>query len=187
MRSRSGFEATVFYQMLEPRKSCRSRRFQLALMLGVLGIDGSIGGGARAQQATFAGNAQHTGSMKLPRRRSPGALVDPIDLVNTGALAHYGAPLITHSNTVLTPVKHSWISSKRLRGSNRPVEIYFDHRLSLPTPPTNSWCAGLPASHCNASVRARLYYAGAGGRFIISQTWIQTRRALRCINVFTRT
>ena len=55
---------------------------------------------------TFGGNSQHTAvyqtaAQDLNRIRWSTS----IDLDNTGAFAHYGAPLITASNTVIVPVK----------------------------------------------------------------------------------
>src|SRR4051812_39438790 len=55
---------------------------------------------------SFAGNAQHTALYQptvpnLNRIRWSAT----IDFNNTGALAHYGAPLVTAANTVVAPVK----------------------------------------------------------------------------------
>src|SRR3954466_16080133 len=55
---------------------------------------------------SFAGNAQHTAlyppaAPNLTRIRWSAT----IDFNNTGALAHYGAPLVTAANTVIAPVK----------------------------------------------------------------------------------
>ena len=55
--------------MLEPTKPSQIRFFALAPLLVILAIAGSIGGEARAQQATFAGNAQHTGVYDAPAQR----------------------------------------------------------------------------------------------------------------------
>src|SRR3954451_16052231 len=59
-----------------------------------------------ASVPTFAGNPQHTANYQpfaanLNRIRWSTS----IDFNNTGALAHYGAPLVTAANTVLAPVK----------------------------------------------------------------------------------
>jgi hypothetical protein len=55
---------------------------------------------------SFAGNPQHTAlyqptvpNLNLVRWSAT------IDFNNTGALAHYGAPLVTAANTVIAPVK----------------------------------------------------------------------------------
>jgi len=55
---------------------------------------------------TFAGNAQHT-AIYQPAARNLNRILwsTSIDLNNTGAYAHYGAPLISVSNTVVVPVK----------------------------------------------------------------------------------
>src|SRR6266700_4075624 len=94
--------------MPEPNKPRQIRFFALVPLLVILGIAGSIEGEARAQQATFAGNAQHTGMYDAPAQRlNLVHWTTAIDLVNTGALAHYGAPVITAGNTVLAPVRTS--------------------------------------------------------------------------------
>lgn len=59
-----------------------------------------------AQATTFAGNAQHTSSYAAPAQNlNTFKWIASIDLNNTGALIHYGAPVITAANTVLVPVK----------------------------------------------------------------------------------
>src|ERR1039458_7629406 len=60
---------------------------------------------ARAQ-TTFGGNAQHTANYS-PTAQSLNAVhwTTSVDLNNTGAYAHYGAPLITPANTIFVPVK----------------------------------------------------------------------------------
>jgi hypothetical protein len=55
---------------------------------------------------TFAGNAQHTAVYQTAAQNLNSIhWSTTIDLNNSGALAHYGAPLITSANTVLVPVK----------------------------------------------------------------------------------
>src|SRR5882724_5601959 len=59
-----------------------------------------------AQALTFAGNAQHTSSYSAPAQNlNTIKWAANIDFNNTGALTHYGSPLITAGNTVLVPVK----------------------------------------------------------------------------------
>src|SRR6266576_998722 len=55
---------------------------------------------------TFGGNAQHT-AVYQPAAQDLNHIrwSTSIDLNNTGAYAHYGAPLITAANTVIVPVK----------------------------------------------------------------------------------
>src|SRR6185369_4513812 len=58
------------------------------------------------QANTFGGNAQHTGIFSAPAQNLN--LIRwqaDIDLNNTGALAHYGSPVVTPGNTVIFPVK----------------------------------------------------------------------------------
>src|SRR6516162_9389434 len=61
---------------------------------------------ATAQPTSFAGNAQHTAVFDVPAQPLNSIhWSTSINLSNTGAFAHYGAPLVTASNTVLVPVK----------------------------------------------------------------------------------
>ena len=70
---------------------------------------------ALAQATTFAGNAQHTSVYAAPAQNlNIFKWTTSIDLNNTGALIHYGAPLVTAANTVLVPVKTG--SYRRLSG-----------------------------------------------------------------------
>src|ERR1044071_6677798 len=61
---------------------------------------------ATAQPPTFASTAQHTAQYSPPAQHLNRVVWStPIDLNNTGAFAHYGAPLITPANTIFVPVK----------------------------------------------------------------------------------
>ena len=67
-----------------------------------------LAGPTRAQTlvSTFGGNAQHTANYN-PAAQDLNAIhwSTSIDLNNTGAFAHYGAPLLTPANTIMVPVK----------------------------------------------------------------------------------
>src|SRR5712691_9653563 len=151
--------------MIEPTKLRHRPLFQLALQLGILGIAGFIGGSARGQQTTFAANAQHTGIYNVPAQTLN--LVHwstPIDLVNTGALAHYGAPLITPANTVLTPVRtQTGFQVRAFEGATGRLKYTLNTDYVLPTSPTNSWVPVYQPLIATPESGARLYYAGAGG------------------------
>src|SRR5437763_16672954 len=55
---------------------------------------------------TFAGNAQHTAIYEaVAQNLNAIHWSTSIDLNNSGASAHYGAPLISAANTVFVPVK----------------------------------------------------------------------------------
>src|SRR5438876_1113209 len=69
---------------------------QGSYLIGVLGMLLAGGGPACAQPATFAGSAQHTSQYSAPAQPLNALRwTTPIDLTNSGSLAHYGAPLIT--------------------------------------------------------------------------------------------
>jgi len=60
---------------------------------------------AGAQVSSFGGNAQHT-NLYTPAAQNMNRIKwsTSIDTTNPGFFAHYGAPLITANNTVITPV-----------------------------------------------------------------------------------
>ena len=90
--------------MLEQTRTIRRRTRRTALPLLCLY---ALTHFAAAQSVlTFAGNAQHTANYQ-PAARDLNRILwsTSIDLNNTGTYAHYGAPLISVSNTVVVPVK----------------------------------------------------------------------------------
>ncbi len=113
-------------------------------------------------QSTFGGNAQHTANFS-PTAQNLNAIhwMTAIDLNNTGALAHYGAPLITPANTIFVPVKIATGGFKiNVFNAANGTAIY-----SLSTDyiqPSHNWI--LPYQPVLAtSTETRLYYPGAGG------------------------
>src|SRR5438309_1766855 len=70
-------------------------------------LAGALERGA-AQPATFAGDAQHTGlSSPLAQHLNVIRWSTVIDPYTSGAGAHYGAPVISPSNTLFVPVTTS--------------------------------------------------------------------------------
>src|SRR5437870_353958 len=89
---------------LYQRKGAHVAR-KLGLIIAGLGLALLLISAAEAQ-TTFGGDAQHTANYS-PEAQGLNAVrwTASIDLNNTGAFAHYGAPLITLANTIFVPVK----------------------------------------------------------------------------------
>src|SRR5258708_20526917 len=116
-----------------------------------------------AQSVTFAGNAQHT-SIYAPPAQNLNTIkwTTTIDFNNTGALAHYGSPLVTAGNTVLVPIKTA----------NDGFQVSaFDGASGAPkyTKPTDYILPNyqlIPSYNpciATGTFGTRMYYAGAGG------------------------
>src|SRR5262245_12057998 len=112
---------------------------------------------------TFGVNAQHT-AIYQPAAQDLNRIrwSTSIDVNNTGAYAHYGAPLITAANTVIVPVK---ISSTGFRidtfngGSGAAMySLTTDYIL-----PDYTWVPVYQPVWATGSFGTRLYYPGAGG------------------------
>ena len=110
-------------------------------------------------QTTFGGNAQHTGIF-TPAVQPLNVLKwqTDIDLNNTGALAHYGSPVISANNTVFVPVKTSndGFRVDAFDGANGAFKYTVGTDYIMPV---HNWL--LPYNMC--IVGTRLYFAGAGG------------------------
>ena len=117
-----------------------------------------------AAQSTFGGNAQHTANYSTPAQSlNKVHWTAPIDLTNTGALAHYGAPLITPANTVFVPVKVNATSGFQvsvLNGSNGSSMYTLSSDY---VQPSHNWILPYQPVLATNSVETRLYYPGAGG------------------------
>lgn len=111
---------------------------------------------------TFAGNAQHTANFG-PVAQDLNAIhwSTSIDL-NTGAFAHYGAPLITSANTVLVPVKTAsdgfQINAFNGAGGTAKYTLTTDYIL-----PSHDWIPAYQPVLAGGPPGLRLYYPGAGG------------------------
>jgi len=112
---------------------------------------------------TFAGNAQHT-AIYQPAARNLNRILwsTSIDLNNTGAYAHYGAPLISASNTVVVPVK--------IAGNGFQINVFNGSdgaaKYSLSTDyilPSYTWIPVYQPVLATIATGLRLYYPGAGG------------------------
>lgn len=111
---------------------------------------------------TFAGNAQHT-AIYQPAALNLNTIrwSTSIDLNNTGAFAHYGAPVITAADTILVPVKTA--------GNGFRVDAFRNDgvaKYSLTTDyvlPNHTWIPVYNPCITTIGATTRLYYAGVGG------------------------
>ena len=119
---------------------------------------------ALGQATTFAGNAQHTSSYSAPAQTlNVIKWLTSVDLNNTGALIHYGAPLVTAANTVLVPVKTGAADGFRIaavNGSNGAAKYLLSTDYTLPI---HNWIPSYSPCIATGAFGTRLYYAGAGG------------------------
>jgi hypothetical protein len=113
--------------------------------------------------STFAGNSQHTAIFEPAARELNGIRwTTSIDLNNTGAFAHYGAPLITPANTVLVPVKTATdgFQINAFNGGDGSAKYSLSTDYILPT---HSWIPTYQPVLAAGPAGLRLYYPGAGG------------------------
>jgi hypothetical protein len=116
-----------------------------------------------AAVSSFAGNAQHTAIYQQHAQNLNGVHWSiTVDLNNSGALAHHGAPLVSAANTVFVPVKtaNDSFQVSALNGSTG-TSIYTlttDYIL-----PSHKRIPGYSPALATSSSRTRLYYPGAGG------------------------
>src|SRR5882672_5092279 len=116
----------------------------------------------RAQAPTFGGNAQHT-SVYAPAAQNLNQIKwqATIDF-NPGALVHYGAPLVTAGNSLLTPVKTAGdgFQVKAFDGPTGAAKYTLTTDYILPA---HNWIPVYQPCIATGSFGTRLYYAGAGG------------------------
>lgn len=112
---------------------------------------------------TFAGNAQHT-AIYQPAAQDLNTIhwSTPVDLNNSGAYAHYGAPVITAANTVLVPVKTAGngfqVSAFDGGTGAAKYTVTTDYVL-----PNHQWIPVYNPCLTTGPFGTRLYYAGRGG------------------------
>src|SRR5262252_10665061 len=90
---------TADYHCFPGKDKVMYKRFLLILLF-------ALAANAQTIVPMFGGNAQHT-AVYSPAAQHLNSIhwSASIDLNNTGALAHYGAPLITPANTIVVPQK----------------------------------------------------------------------------------
>jgi hypothetical protein len=132
---------------------------QLAVAFGFAVAGVSL---ADAQSPTFAGNAQHTGLFSPPAQHlNLVRWTTALSLTNEGGYGHYGAPVITPSNTVIVPVRIA--SGYQLNAfdgaTGRPkYTLATDYIV-----PAHNWLPAYQPALAAPPSGLRLYYPGAGG------------------------
>lgn len=142
----------------------RTKRCKLGFFAGLFCfLFASSSDVALAQATTFAGNAQHTSSYVAPAQNlNRIKWTTSIDFNNTGAPTHYGAPLITSSNTVLVPVKIAGDSFRvdAINGATGALKYVTVTDYILPA---HNWIPAYNPCIATGPFGTRMYYAGAGG------------------------
>ena len=113
--------------------------------------------------STFAGNAQHTANYSTAAQQMDAIhWSTSIDLNNSGAFAHYGAPLLTPANTIFVPVKTAsngfQVNVFNAANGTALYTLTTDYIL-----PSHDWIPAYQPALAVNSVDTRLYYPGAGG------------------------
>ncbi|SPE61266.1 conserved exported hypothetical protein [Verrucomicrobia bacterium] len=151
---------------LRPNRRARRHRFRFASLAGLFAnlalILAGWPNGAGAQPATFAGNAQHISQYATPAQHLNQVLWSTtINLTNTGAFAHYAAPLVTPSNTVIVSVRIvSGFEICAFDGATGRLKYTLTNDYILPT---YDWLPVYQPVIASAGGHLRLYYPGAGG------------------------
>src|SRR5215831_7172410 len=112
----------------------------------------------------FGGNAQHT-AVYSPAAQHLNSIhwSASIDLNNTGAFAHYGAPLITPANTIIVPQKTGANGGFQISVLNAVNGAAMYTLTTDYTQPSHNWILPYQPALAVNSVDTRLYYPGNGG------------------------
>ena len=112
----------------------------------------------------FGGNAQHT-AVYSPAAQHLNSIhwSTSIDLNNTGAFAHYGAPLITPANTIVVPQKTGSTGGFQISVLNGANGAAMYTLTTDYTQPSHNWILPYQPALAVNSVDTRLYYPGNGG------------------------
>ncbi len=113
--------------------------------------------------STFAGNAQHTAIFETSAQDLNGIhWTASIDFDNSGTQTHYGAPLVTPSNTVLVPVKTSTGGFRvdAFRGADGTAKYSLTSDYVMPI---HDWILPYQPVLAPGPSGLRLYYPGVGG------------------------
>ena len=134
----------------------------LILPLILSAIISSVSAAQLPAVASFAGNAQHTAIYQVPSQNlNTIHWSTTIDFNNSGAQAHYGAPLISSANTVIVPVKtaNNGFQVKAFYGATGGGK-YTLSTINSSVPRLDS---RLSTNLASSPSGTRLYYGGAGG------------------------
>ncbi len=132
----------------------------------VLAITIALVGRTSAQTSvpSFAGNAQHTAVYTHAAQDLNSVhWTTSIDLNNTGAFAHYGAPLITPANTIFVPVKTGSSGGFKINVFNAIDGTALYTLTTDYTQPSHNWILPYQPVLATSSLGTRLYYPGNGG------------------------
>ena len=131
------------------------------LLVGFLITTGNPG---YSQSPTFAGDAQHTAVFApVAQRLNAIRWTTPIDTHYTG-FAHYGAPLITPSNTVIVSVKTAaGFQVKAFESATGRLKYTITNDYIMAPIASGGWIPVYQPVIANPPSGARLYYPGAGG------------------------
>src|SRR5579859_3561215 len=132
----------------------------------VLAISCALVGRTSAQSGvpSFAGNAQHTANYSTAAQNLNSVhWTTSIDLNNTGAFAHYGAPLITPANTIFVPVKTGASGGFEINVFNAANGTALYTLTTDYTQPSHNWILPYQPVLATSSLGTRLYYPGNGG------------------------
>ena len=140
-------------------KEYRRGLFLAGILCGLLFVTSA---NVPAQAPTFAGNAQHTSVYTAPAQNLNAIKWSTTIDFHPTTTAHYGAPLITPSNTVLVPVKTSndGFRVDAFNGNNGAAKYIINTDYILPA---HNWIPVYNPCIANGSFGTRMYYAGAGG------------------------
>jgi hypothetical protein len=140
------------------------RRVSALIFFGSMAIAFALSpASALGQAITFGGNAQHTSNYAPPAQTlSRVKWTATVDFNNTGALVHYGSPLVTAANTVLAPVKiaNDGFQVSAFNGATGASKYSVGTDYILPD---HNWIPSYNPCIATGAFGTRLYYAGAGG------------------------
>ncbi|HEV7397776.1 MAG TPA: Ig-like domain repeat protein [Pyrinomonadaceae bacterium] len=118
---------------------------------------------AYGQAETFGGNSRHD-STYFPQAQALNTIKwsANIDLHNDGALIHYGSPLVTTANTVITSVRTATdgflVDAYDGATGVKKYTLTTDYVL-----PDHNWIPEYGSTIANGSFGKRLFYPGIGG------------------------
>ena len=118
-----------------------------------------------AQSPSFGGNSQHTSVYAAPAQNLNAIKwTTTIDFHPT-TIAHYGAPVITATNTVLIPVKTSndGFRVDAFNGNTGTAKYILNSDYIMPA---HNWIPVYNPCISTGAFGKRLYYAGAGGTIL---------------------